>query len=352
VRRARRPRRARQAALEFRALTEACAALCAGRKTFANPLAGLHAEAPEGAHAQPSDAPPPQRDGPRPQALPRLQPAAQARAAPPAPPHARQQLTRGRAARPQPLTAAACGACGASSRRPVDASREPAFLCRSCRAVNAFSSASGQPVEIHCTAPEPTAAGPLHYVTVAAGGAAAARVVSFPVYNASLKVVVGARDAFACPLARQQGGEAGGEAGGAGALAGLPAPPTPSGGCAQVAALPPSAPPLCVRLGGGGGGGAVAYVQRGGASAPWEPVREWLTPSQLPAFCAAAAAARGMATAAGKGAAPAPAAAATPAPAAPAARPAAPAAPAAPPRAGASAPIIATASRKEGGVAR
>jgi hypothetical protein len=192
-----------------------------------------------------------------------------------------------------------CGACGTATRRPVDASREPAFLCRACSALNVFSAApaaasarastpQAAPLEVHIHAQEVTRAGTLHYITLTAGEGCAAfnaadasdavdpsLCVSFPVYNASPKLVVGAKEDFA----PARGPDA-----------------APAGGCAAVAALPGSSAPLCVRL--RGGGGAAVFLQRGGTDGPWETAQEWLAPESLPAHCAAASVARGLASAA------------------------------------------------------
>jgi hypothetical protein len=206
----------------------------------------------------------------------------------------------------------ACGACGAAARQHISAAA-PAFLCRTCSALNVFAAPRhAPPVEVHLHAQEHTALGPLHYITLTptaavSGGpnavADASQCVSFPVYNASRKLVVGTREEYAAAAAAPAGrqgssvdmGVSGGKEGRPFAAAG--GATHAGGGCAQVAALPLDAAPLCVRL--GDGGGARVFAQRGGK---WEPLLDWTPQAALPALCAQAAAKRGLALAAGVGA--------------------------------------------------
>jgi hypothetical protein len=216
----------------------------------------------------------------------------------------------------------ACGACGAAARQHVSATA-PAFLCRACGACNVFAAPRhAPPVEVHLHAQEHTSLGPLHYVTLtqaaasaspvsrgasaAAGASSASECVSFPVYNASRKLVVGTREEYAAAAVTPPSGRAGGGAdvGVSGGKEGRPFAAAggathAGGGCAQVASLPLDAAPLCVRL--GDGSGARVFTQRSGRSA-WEPFLEWTSQQQLPALCAAAAVKRGLALAAGAGA--------------------------------------------------
>ena len=97
-----------------------------------------------------------------------------------------------------------CGACGGGTRRAASSfAAAPAFLCRSCHALNVFAAPG---VEVHVHAQQRTAAGVLHFITVDRGctpsdpsaceGGDAPVHVSYPVFNSSRKVVLGARDAF------------------------------------------------------------------------------------------------------------------------------------------------------------
>ena len=139
-----------------------------------------------------------------------------------------------------------------------------------------------------------TAAGVLHFITVDRGctpsdpssceGDDAPVHVSYPVFNSSRKVVLGARDAFQ-PGTRAVARSAGADAGGAAV------PLLPRAGCAEAARLPPHAPPLVVRLGGDDGGARVFVERPGGdgaaASGAWDELRDRTAQEHLPAFCAA-----------------------------------------------------------------
>jgi len=236
--------------LQFRALEAACAALCAGRATFANPLAALH---DHHAHSSPH-----------------------------APDDARTASTRAAKA-PAGLL---CGACGSGTRRGAASfAAQPAFLCRRCHALNVFSAPG---VEVHVHQQERTAAGVLHFITVDRGCDASSApdcvgeaTVSYPVFNASRKVVLGARESFD---AAQRSSAAGVDAGGAAA------PLLPRAGCAEAADLPPHAPPLVVRCRGDDGDVRVFLertTQGRAAVGVWEELRDRTAPEQLPAFCAA-----------------------------------------------------------------
>ena len=194
-----------------------------------------------------------------------------------------------------------CGACGGGTRRAASSfAASPAFLCRSCHALNVFAAPG---VEVHVHAQQRTAAGVLHFITVDRGctpsdplGATPCEEgdapvhVSFPVFNASRKVVLGARDAFK-PGAHARSAAtrgAGADSGGAAV------PLLPRTGCAEAARLPPHAPPLVVRMGGDDGGARV-FVERpgsgdaaaGAAGGMWDEIRDRTAQEHLPAFCAA-----------------------------------------------------------------
>ena len=191
----------------------------------------------------------------------------------------------------------ACGACGSLTRGLVDpqsSASRPAFLCRACSCVNVFAPPPGAPpVEVHIHAREATKLGNLHYVSVSTGGDTNAAqpplsCVSFPVFNALPKVVVGARGAYTVAPRRRDSGDA--------ARGAFPAAAVPDLTCGQ---------PLVVRLGAGDAGGAPVRVfaqQEGtGPQGPWDEIERWTAQPQLSALCAALAAQRGLAAAAGTG---------------------------------------------------
>ena len=148
-------------------------------------------------------------------------------------------------------------------------------------------------------APQRTAAGVLHFITVDRGCAPDAEQegptcadgddavhVSYPVFNASRKVVLGPRAAFE-PAGREGAAAHAADAGGAAVPARYRA------GCADAARLPPQAPSLVVRLGSDDAGARVFVERRplGAASATaavtWEELRERMAPEMVPSFCAA-----------------------------------------------------------------